>query len=102
MAREIQSRAVSGQKEQTDTPTIASRGTDADGVCTRTLVLSPVPATTKWTPRFLLAEWEQVVDAWQLESWDAYRDVPRLSRKTRLPEARRAVLCPSLTGPVPD
>lgn len=41
---------------------------------------------------FLLAEWEHVVDAWQLESWEAYRDVVRLGRKTRLPEAQRAVL----------
>ncbi len=41
---------------------------------------------------FLLTEWEQVVDAWQLESWEAYRDVARLGRKTRLPEAQRKVL----------
>lgn len=41
---------------------------------------------------FLLTEWEQVVDAWQLESWEAYRDVVRLGRKTRLPEAQRKVL----------
>jgi superfamily I DNA/RNA helicase len=41
---------------------------------------------------FLLTEWEQVVDAWQLENWEAYRDVVRLGRKTRLPEAQRAVL----------
>lgn len=41
---------------------------------------------------FLLSEWEEVVDAWQLTSWEAYRDVQRLGRKTRLPEARRAVL----------
>ncbi len=41
---------------------------------------------------FLLTEWEQVVDAWQLETWKAYRDVTRLGRKTRLPEAQRAVL----------
>ena len=32
------------------------------------------------------------MDAWQLESWEAYRDVVRLGRKTRLPEAQRAVL----------
>jgi hypothetical protein len=37
-------------------------------------------------PRFLVSEWEQVVDAWQLRSWEDYRDVPRLGRKTRLPE----------------
>jgi hypothetical protein len=41
---------------------------------------------------FLLTEWEQVVDAWQLENWEAYRDVVRLGRKTRLPEAQRKVL----------
>lgn len=41
---------------------------------------------------FLLTEWEQVVDAWQLTTWEAYRDVARLGRKTRLPEAQRAVL----------
>jgi superfamily I DNA/RNA helicase len=41
---------------------------------------------------FLMAEWEDVVDAWQLESWEAYRDVLRLGRKTRLPEKRRATL----------
>jgi hypothetical protein len=32
-----------------------------------------------------------VVDAWQLENWEAYRDVVRLGRKTRLPEAQRKV-----------
>jgi superfamily I DNA/RNA helicase/mRNA-degrading endonuclease RelE of RelBE toxin-antitoxin system len=41
---------------------------------------------------FLLTEWEQVVDAWQLETWEAYRDVVRLGRKTRLLEAQRTVL----------
>ncbi len=46
----------------------------------------------KFSIHFLLTEWEQVVDAWQLESWEAYRDVPRLGRKTRLPEAQRKVL----------
>jgi mRNA-degrading endonuclease RelE of RelBE toxin-antitoxin system len=46
----------------------------------------------KFSLSFLLAEWEQVVDAWQLGTWDAYRDVKRLGRKTRLPEKQRAVL----------
>ena len=32
------------------------------------------------------------MDAWQLASWEAYRDVARLGRKTRLPEAQRAFL----------
>lgn len=46
----------------------------------------------KFALRFLLSEWEQVVDAWQVESWQEYRDVKRLGRKTRLPESQRAVL----------
>lgn len=46
----------------------------------------------KFGAQFLLTEWEQVVDAWQLERWDEYRDVARLGRKTRLPEAQRTVL----------
>lgn len=45
-----------------------------------------------FSARFLMGEWEDVVDAWQLESWEAYRDVKRLGRKTRLPESRRALL----------
>jgi mRNA-degrading endonuclease RelE of RelBE toxin-antitoxin system len=46
----------------------------------------------KFSLQFLLTEWEQVVDAWQLESWESYRDVVRLGRKTRLQEAQRLVL----------
>lgn len=46
----------------------------------------------KFSLYFLLLEWEQVVDAWQLGNWEAYRDVARLGRKTRLPEVQRAVL----------
>ena len=41
---------------------------------------------------FLLTEWEQVVDDWQLDSWEAYRDVLRLGRKTRLTENHRKIL----------
>jgi hypothetical protein len=46
----------------------------------------------KFGQHFLLTEWEQVVDASQLANWDAYRDVARLGRKTRLPEAQRRAL----------
>jgi hypothetical protein len=41
---------------------------------------------------FLRSEWDCVVDAWQLRSWEDYRDVQRLGRRTRLPENRRKVL----------
>jgi hypothetical protein len=46
----------------------------------------------RFRTNFLVGEFEQVVDAWQLDSWGAYRDVVRLGRRTRLPEAQRAVL----------
>jgi mRNA-degrading endonuclease RelE of RelBE toxin-antitoxin system len=46
----------------------------------------------KFSTRFLLTEWDQVVDAWQLTSWESYRDVVRLGRKTRLSEAQRRLL----------
>lgn len=46
----------------------------------------------KFTMPFLMTEWDQVVDAWQLGTWEAYRDVPRLGRKTRLSEAQRKML----------
>ena len=47
---------------------------------------------SRFTTSFMLTEWEQVVDAWQLNTWEAYRDVARLGRRRRLPESRRQVL----------
>ncbi len=41
---------------------------------------------------FLWTEWSSVVDAWQLASWEDYRDVQRLGRKTRLTEKQRELL----------
>jgi superfamily I DNA/RNA helicase/mRNA-degrading endonuclease RelE of RelBE toxin-antitoxin system len=46
----------------------------------------------KFSANFLRTEWTTVVDAWQLDSWEAYRDVKRLGRKTRLAEKQRLVL----------
>jgi superfamily I DNA/RNA helicase len=46
----------------------------------------------KFSSYFLRTEWEEVVDAWQLNTWEEYRDVVRLGRKTRLPEKQRNVL----------
>lgn len=46
----------------------------------------------RFSPNFLLTEWDQVVDAWQLADWPEYRDVARLGRRTRLPEAQRRQL----------
>lgn len=46
----------------------------------------------RFTPRFLLGEWREVVDAWQLATWDDYRDVARLGRKTRIGGKQREIL----------
>ena len=46
----------------------------------------------RFSSTFVRTEWSKVVDAWQLETWEDYRDVARLGRKTRLAEKQRAVL----------
>ena len=46
----------------------------------------------RFSIRFLKSEWEQVVDAWGLETWEAYRDVQRLGRRRRLAEGQRRIL----------
>ena len=46
----------------------------------------------RFSSTFVWTEWNKVVDAWQLETWEDYRDVARLGRKTRLAEKQRAVL----------
>lgn len=47
---------------------------------------------SRFTQRFLWDEWSRVVDAWQLTTWEEYRDVQRLGRKTRLAETQRKML----------
>lgn len=61
-------------------------------VIRQSLTAAKSTTDTKFSVRFLETEWEQIVDAWQLESWEAYRDVPRLGRRTRLKEPQRQAL----------
>jgi superfamily I DNA/RNA helicase/mRNA-degrading endonuclease RelE of RelBE toxin-antitoxin system len=60
----------------------------------RSLLTTSAAATPGHTfsPQFLLEEWTDVVDAWQLQTWEHYRDVPRLGRKTRIGGKQREVL----------
>lgn len=44
--------------------------------------------------RFLMSEWQNVVDAWQISDVEAYADVPRLGRKNRLGKKQRERLWP--------
>ncbi|MDR3087255.1 MAG: UvrD-helicase domain-containing protein, partial [Azoarcus sp.] len=41
---------------------------------------------------FLVSEWREMVDSWQIETGEAYRDVKRLGRKIRLSDAQRETL----------
>lgn len=46
----------------------------------------------RYSVAFIFEEWSQVVDAWQINSWEEYRDIRRLGRKTRLSESQRQIL----------
>ncbi|MBX3452715.1 MAG: UvrD-helicase domain-containing protein [Planctomycetaceae bacterium] len=46
----------------------------------------------QFSAHFLMDEWAEVVDAWQLRTWDDYRDVSRLGRKTRIGGRQREAL----------
>ena len=46
----------------------------------------------RYSNAFVFEEWSQVVDAWQIDTWEEYRDVRRLGRKTRLTESQRQIL----------
>lgn len=45
-----------------------------------------------FTDYFLTKEWEEVVDPLQLTGWEAYRDIARIGRRTRLPASKREQL----------
>ena len=49
-------------------------------------------ADHRFSDQFIWTEWNEIVDAWQLNTWENYRDVPRLGRKTRLGENQRQIL----------
>jgi superfamily I DNA/RNA helicase len=51
-------------------------------------------APGEFSQRFLLSEWTNIVDAWQIDSGDAYGTAPRLGRKSRLGAKQRARLWP--------
>jgi len=46
----------------------------------------------RFSESFLFNEWSDIVDARQLKTWEAYRDVPRLGRKTRIGGKQRESL----------
>ena len=49
---------------------------------------------TNFALTFVTSEWERVIDAWQLSTWEDYREVRRIGRYRRLSEAQRETLWP--------
>ncbi|MET4162813.1 hypothetical protein ABIE61_002674 [Marinobacterium sp. MBR-111] len=45
--------------------------------------------SSQYSQRFLQDEWNYLIDASQLQDWDAYRDIKRTGRKSRLNEDKR-------------
>jgi hypothetical protein len=45
-----------------------------------------------FSSRFLISEWENVIDAWRIDSAEAYANVPRMGRKNRLGQKQREAL----------
>ncbi len=58
----------------------------------------PFPEGTGFSRAFLQAEWDEIFDAWGIETWEQYRTVPRLGRKTRLSEKQRQRVWEILAG----
>ncbi len=46
----------------------------------------------KFALHFLFTEWMDVIDAWQLKTWEEYRDIKRLGRRKRLAEKQREIV----------
>jgi len=50
--------------------------------------------STGFSSRFLASEWSNVIDCWQIDTLDAYRDVPRLGRRNRMGSKQRERVWP--------
>ena len=55
---------------------------------------APNAEGTNFALTFVASEWERVIDAWQLSTWEDYRDVRRIGRYRRLSEAQRETSWP--------
>lgn len=69
-----------------------------DGATTNEILLAVanrddnIDARGKFSDLFIWSEFHDVVDAWQLDTWEEYRSVQRLGRKSRLGESQREQL----------
>ena len=78
--------AAKGGRSRLASPPVVSQ------ILTQAIADAASSAAPALTLPFVQSEWNELIDAWQVESWEAYRDLARLGRKTKLPEARRAAV----------
>ncbi len=79
VAKELYRSAIGGQlstaKAQAVRSQLAKAAVDLD--------------VTEVTSQFLHSEWDNVIDAWQIDSLEGYAEVPRIGRKSRLGPRQR-------------
>ena len=93
LAERLEVQALDDIGERLYAPLLGQPPLAAPDVLTALLVKAHQAAPPhKFSPGFLRTEWAELVDPWQLVTWEAYRDIKRLGRKVRLPEAQRAQL----------
>jgi len=66
----------------------------ADEVRSAIEAAAPLVGDKRFTIQYLLSEWRDIVDAWNIDTKESYRSVPRLGRKSRLSEAQRDIIWP--------
>lgn len=103
---EAKLRILLGERSLPERVTIASFDRVADQLYTLATGQKPVMASAQLirtqlrkaadeadvsevSSQFLHSEWDNVIDPWQLDSLDAYTDVPRVGRKSRLGPKQR-------------
>lgn len=93
LAEWVEVYAIDAQGERLFRPKIGDPAFASDAPI-RTLIEDAVVKVedSTFSTIFMLTEREQVIGAWQLDTWEAYRDVPRLGCRRRLTEGPRRVI----------
>jgi superfamily I DNA/RNA helicase/mRNA-degrading endonuclease RelE of RelBE toxin-antitoxin system len=96
LAERLEVQSIVGLGERLYTAKVGRFKLASDEAISNALERSIADVTSSVIPPITLAfvksEWDAIIDQWQVDSWDVYRELPRLGRKTKLPENRRAAV----------
>jgi hypothetical protein len=92
LAERLEVQALNIWAERFYTPKFGKPNFVSDAWLVTHLFNAAQEAGLKFSKHFLMSEWSDLVDAWQLQTWEEYRDAKRLGRKTRLSETQRSSL----------